>query len=162
MENKNLSDLQKEELMNICYAMSYGDDSEKTFDRFCELMGMKLSDEEKQRLREETFEEDLAKQCEQMGHMFTWMPKNQSFCMRCGKLLSNDNTRGFMENCPKCGVRLNERTAVHNIPSNCINKLTFPYMKLGESMHLECYIEQVIGAILQEKLKDLFRRIVIE
>ncbi len=30
--------------------------------------------------------EDALKECEQMGHINTWMPKNQVLCMRCGAL----------------------------------------------------------------------------
>lgn len=47
----------EDELKQICYQMSYGDDSKKTFDRYCELMGLNLPEEEKEKLREETFYE---------------------------------------------------------------------------------------------------------
>ena len=30
--------------------------------------------------------EDFYKECEELGHMNTWMPKNQTLCMRCGAL----------------------------------------------------------------------------
>ncbi len=32
--------------------------------------------------------EDVLGDCETMGHMNTWMPKNQTLCMRCGALNS--------------------------------------------------------------------------
>jgi len=30
--------------------------------------------------------EDVYKECEELGHMNTWMPKDQTLCMRCGAL----------------------------------------------------------------------------
>lgn len=32
--------------------------------------------------------EDALKECSEIGHMNTWMPKNQTLCMRCGALNS--------------------------------------------------------------------------
>jgi hypothetical protein len=30
--------------------------------------------------------EDAIKECKELGHVNTWMPKNQVLCMRCGAL----------------------------------------------------------------------------
>jgi hypothetical protein len=44
------------ELESLCYQMSYGDDSKKTFDKYCELAGLAhLTEEERENLRQETF-----------------------------------------------------------------------------------------------------------
>lgn len=32
--------------------------------------------------------EDAIKECQEMGHVNTWMPKDQTLCMRCGALTS--------------------------------------------------------------------------
>lgn len=47
---------EEEEFKNICHRMSYGDDSQQTFDRYCELAKLNLTAEEKQKLKQETFE----------------------------------------------------------------------------------------------------------
>ena len=31
--------------------------------------------------------EDALNKCKEMGHVNTWMPKNQTICMRCGALI---------------------------------------------------------------------------
>jgi hypothetical protein len=36
------------ELEDICYKMSYGDDSRNTFYRYLQLLGLQLSEEEKE------------------------------------------------------------------------------------------------------------------
>lgn len=56
-----------------------------------------------------------------------------------------------MEKCPKCGVLLNVRVVFHNVPRNCEEHITYPYMEIGQSMHMECYIEHVIDTYLEQK-----------
>ncbi len=56
--------------------------------------------------------------------------------------------------CPICGVPLNVRVVFHNTPENCRERVTFPYMGIGESMHMECYIQHVIDTYIQSKLDD--------
>jgi len=53
------------------------------------------------------------------------------------------------EKCPKCGHFLNIRTVFHNVPENCKEYITFPYMEIGQSMHMECYIEHVMETHLK-------------
>jgi hypothetical protein len=67
-----------------------------------------------------------------------------------------DNSKMYskpVENCPKCGIKLNVRVVIHNKPENCKEHLTFPYMEIGQSMHLECYIEHVIDIYLKKITK---------
>lgn len=45
----------REELQRLCHHMSYGDDSDKTFDRYCYLQSLILTTEEKKDLKEEIF-----------------------------------------------------------------------------------------------------------
>lgn len=53
MENDILS----KELLDICHQMSYGDDSDKTFDRYCELTNLKFeSKEERQQYKDDLFD----------------------------------------------------------------------------------------------------------
>jgi hypothetical protein len=35
-------------------------------------------------------QEDAIKECEEKGHLNTWMPKNQTLCVRCGALNSTE------------------------------------------------------------------------
>lgn len=56
--------------------------------------------------------------------------------------------------CKKCGAFLNLGCTVHNVPSNCKERITFPYMSIGESMHMECYIQHVIDVYLEFKMKN--------
>lgn len=58
------------------------------------------------------------------------------------------------DKCPKCNILLNERTVLHNVPENCKKIITYPFMKIGESMHLECYIQHVIDSYLEKKIKE--------
>jgi hypothetical protein len=58
------------------------------------------------------------------------------------------------ENCRRCGQPLNIGTVLHNRIENCKDRITFPYMDIGESMHLECYIEHVIDTHLKKRLED--------
>jgi hypothetical protein len=37
--------------------------------------------------------QDLEKECNETGHMYTWFPKNKSLCMRCGEV--NDDKLEF-------------------------------------------------------------------
>jgi len=46
-----------EEFKRLCHQMAYGDDSDKTFDRYCFLQGLDLSTEEKEKLKENIFGE---------------------------------------------------------------------------------------------------------
>ncbi len=57
------------------------------------------------------------------------------------------------EKCPKCDVPLDLGMAVHNNLEDCRRCITFPYMKIGESMHLECYIERVIDEHFKHKIE---------
>ncbi len=51
--------------------------------------------------------------------------------------------------CVACGKKLGERVSFNN----CRIKKTFPLIKRGESIHLECYIELIIQKFLErEKL----------
>ena len=58
-----------------------------------------------------------------------------------------------MENCIRCNKNLRHGVAVNNIPENCKEQLTFPYMEIGEGMHLECYIQHVIEKCVKDKLE---------
>ena len=58
-----------------------------------------------------------------------------------------------MENCPRCNKKLERGCTVHNVPANCQEQLTFPYMEIGEAMHIECYIQKVIEECVKEKLE---------
>jgi len=50
---------------------------------------IKLTDTKSTKLdAERSKREDAIKECEEMGHLNTWMPKNQTLCMRCGALNS--------------------------------------------------------------------------
>ncbi len=46
-----------DELKRICHEMAYGDDSDKTFDRYCYLLGLDLTDQEKKEKKQEIFGE---------------------------------------------------------------------------------------------------------
>lgn len=59
------------------------------------------------------------------------------------------------EKCPRCGIPLNIRVVFHNTLKNCETHITYPYMKVGESMHMECYIEHVIDSYLELKMSRL-------
>jgi hypothetical protein len=48
---------------------------------FCPFCGQSYQPERSKR-------EDAIKECEELGHVNTWMPKNQTLCMRCGALNS--------------------------------------------------------------------------
>ena len=56
-------------------------------------------------------------------------------------------------NCPKCGLSLSRGMSLHNIPENCEERISYPYMKIGESMHFECYIQKVIDEYLHALLR---------
>lgn len=43
--------------------------------------------------------------CNEVGHMWTWMPKNQSLCMRCGAWNSISNVNNFHAPTHGCKVR---------------------------------------------------------
>ena len=47
--------MENEELKQICHLMAYGDDSKETFHKYIILMGLNLTEEEEENLREETF-----------------------------------------------------------------------------------------------------------
>lgn len=67
-----------------------------------------------------------------------------------------DNSKMYSkpdENCPRCGIPLNVRMVLHNVPQNCKEHITYPYMKIGESMHMECYIHHVMD-IYWEKTNE--------
>ena len=55
------------------------------------------------------------------------------------------------EKCPRCGINLNVRMVLHNVPVNCKEHITYPYMEIGESMHFECYLEKVVDVYLLKK-----------
>lgn len=55
------------------------------------------------------------------------------------------------ETCPKCGIFLNTGMVLHNIPENCKKHITYPFMKIGESMHFECYLQHVIDCYIKER-----------
>jgi len=48
--------------------------------------------------------------------------------------------------CAKCHLILGQRCCLNNLAA-----LTFLYMKMNESMHIECYIEHV-NDIIKEKI----------
>lgn len=58
------------------------------------------------------------------------------------------------EKCPKCGIPLNVRIVLHNIPENCKEYITYPYMKIGESMHMDCYIHHVMDMYFKKNDKS--------
>ncbi len=68
----------------------------------------------------------------------------------CDKTLSPYNLH-----CQKCKTSLSEGCAVRNIPERCLNFRTFPYLKIGETMHLECYIEHVIDSYFNTKILEI-------
>ncbi len=43
------------ELKRICHHMAYGDDSDETFDRYLKLVGLNLTKEERDDLKEDIF-----------------------------------------------------------------------------------------------------------
>ena len=53
--------------------------------------------------------------------------------------------------CPRCGMKLNLGMVFHNTPANCKERKTYIYMEIGQSMHAECYIEQVIDLYWKQK-----------
>ncbi len=53
---KEMSEDPIKELNRLCHSMSYGDDSKETWKRYCELMGIKGSEEELENQREEKYE----------------------------------------------------------------------------------------------------------
>jgi hypothetical protein len=57
-------------------------------------------------------------------------------------------------NCSKCNGPLNRAMSFHNTEENCENGLTFTYMKIGDAMHAECYIEHVIDTYIKIKLEN--------
>ena len=56
--------------------------------------------------------------------------------------------------CPICGIPLNVRTVLHNMPENCEEYITYSFMEIGQSMHMECYIQHVIDTYLKKKLNE--------
>ena len=56
------------------------------------------------------------------------------------------------DECKGCGISVKKGCTLHNTPSNCVEHISFPYMEIGESMHMECYIEHVIETILKKKI----------
>ncbi len=46
-----------EEIKRICHNMAYGDDSKENFKRYCELIGWQGTEEEREKFRQETFED---------------------------------------------------------------------------------------------------------
>ena len=63
--------------------------------------------------------------------------------------------RGIMDNnCPSCGFPLDVGVTLHNYKKNYMDRLTFPYMEIGQSMHLECYLQFVIDTIIEKKMRD--------
>jgi len=58
-------------------------------------------------------------------------------------------------NCSKCNDLLNRSMSFHNTEKNCENGLTFTYMKIGEAMHAECYIEHVIDTYLKKRVEEI-------
>lgn len=58
------------------------------------------------------------------------------------------------EKCPGCGVLLNLGVVFINVPENCDIRLTYPYMKIGEAMHMECYIQHVIDTHINKNISD--------
>lgn len=57
-----------------------------------------------------------------------------------------------VEKCGGCGRTLCCGIRLHRLKDELEN-VNFPYLKLGESMHLECYINRVIEEKLNEKLQ---------
>ena len=51
--------------------------------------------------------------------------------------------------CRGCGIPLNRRLVLCNTPENCKECITYPYMEIGEGMHMECYIARVIEGIMK-------------
>ncbi len=51
------------------------------------------------------------------------------------------------ENCQRCGVPLN----VGMVLLNSKEPIIFPYMKMGEGMHIECYINHVMDIYWEKK-----------
>ena len=69
-----------------------------------------------------------------------------------------DNSKVYTnpkENCLNCGMKLNLGVVFHNVPANCTERVTYPYMEIDQSMHLECYLEHVIDTILKKKMSRL-------
>ena len=57
--------------------------------------------------------------------------------------------------CPECGIELSSGVALRNIPRNNKKNLTYPYMKEGESMHLECYVNKVVIECVTREISKL-------
>lgn len=59
------------------------------------------------------------------------------------------------ENCQKCGIPLNVGMVFQNVPENCKEYITFSFMEIGQSMHMECYIQHVIDTYIEKKMESL-------
>jgi hypothetical protein len=35
--------------------------------------------------------DEIQQTCQEIGHMWTWMPKNSRYCLRCGKFEQKEN-----------------------------------------------------------------------
>lgn len=53
--------------------------------------------------------------------------------------------------CPRCKLSLSDGVALYNESERCKEtmRIIFPYMEIGERMHLECYFEHVIETYVQ-------------
>lgn len=53
--------------------------------------------------------------------------------------------------CPRCGGLLSLGMVLINVPRNCTERITYPYMEIGQSMHFECYV----GLVIETKFNEL-------
>lgn len=67
-------------------------------------------------------------------------------------ITNNEETNNYQSlPCPRCDMPLDQGVTFKNAKENYKERITFPYMKIGESMHMECYIHHVIDSYLKEK-----------
>lgn len=64
--------------------------------------------------------------------------------------MSDDN----FKKCSRCEYPVNFGIVLHNMPENCKERITFTYMKVGESMHAQCYIEHMVETIMKDKVYE--------
>lgn len=58
-----------------------------------------------------------------------------------------------MNNCEKCGLSLDIGVSLINIPEHCKEHFLFKYMRLGEGMHFDCYIETLIDSYKPKQIE---------
>ena len=57
------------------------------------------------------------------------------------------------ETCKGCGLSLSKGLVYKNTPDNCKERITFPHMEIGESIHMECYLNKIIKELVQTNLE---------